>query len=199
MVAVCAVSDSYQGTTATAPNNTPGGQPDLANVVGWARLQGNTAGLTWTWYSSPGGVPQLIDGDIILSPTLVTTNGQMDRVAVHEWGHLIGISHSNMEQTVMSGPPYSSYVNLTTLTDDDVRGCRCLYGHAAGQSSGLLCSLPRALAFGNVAAGASSAPTSVTLANEGNASLTVQTPTFSSGGFVASGCAGTTIAPDRRA
>jgi hypothetical protein len=106
--AVCAVSQSYQGTTATAPNNTPGDQPDQSNVVGWAPLQGNTAGLTWTWYSSPGGTPRLIDGDIILSPTLVTGNGQMDRVAVHEWGHLIGLAHSNMNQTAMSGPPYSA-------------------------------------------------------------------------------------------
>jgi hypothetical protein len=35
--AVCAISHSYQGSTATAPDNRPGGQPDLANVVGWAR------------------------------------------------------------------------------------------------------------------------------------------------------------------
>ncbi|HEY8242708.1 MAG TPA: choice-of-anchor D domain-containing protein [Casimicrobiaceae bacterium] len=192
--AVCAVSHSYQGTTATAPNNTPGGQPDLANVVGWAPLQGSTAGVTWTWYSTPGGVPRLIDGDIILSPTLVTANGPMDRVAVHEWGHLIGLAHSNMNQAVLSGPPYSSYNNLTTLTDDDVRGCRCLYGPAAGQSAGLLCSLPRELAFGNVPAGASSAPTNVTLTNGGNASLTLQAASFTSSGFNATGCAaGTTL------
>jgi hypothetical protein len=159
--AVCAISHSYQGSTATAPDNRPGGQPDLANVVGWGALQGSTAGLTWTWYSSPGGVPQLIDGDIILSPAQVTSNAQMDRVAMHEWGHLIGLAHSNMNQTAMSGPPYSSYNNIVVPTDDDVRGCRCLYGPAAGQSAGLLCSLPRTLAFGNVAAGASSAPTTV--------------------------------------
>jgi len=193
--AVCAVSQSYQGTTATAPNNTPGDQPDQSNVVGWAPLQGNTAGLTWTWYSSPGGTPRLIDGDIILSPTLVTGNGQMDRVAVHEWGHLIGLAHSNMNQTAMSGPPYSVYNNLTLPTDDDVRGCRCLYGPAAGQSAGLLCQLPRELAFGTVPSGATSGPTNVTLTNDGNAAMTVQAPTFSAGGFNASGCAGTTIAP----
>jgi hypothetical protein len=194
--AVCAISHSYQGTTATAPNETPGGQPDLANVVGWAALQGSTAGLTWTWYSSPGGVSRLVDGDIILSPAQVTSNAQMDRVAMHEWGHLIGLAHSNMNQTAMSGPPYSSYNNIVTPTVDDVRGCRCLYGPAAGQSSGLLCSLPRALSFGNVPAGASSGPTAVTLANEGNASITLQAQAFTSGGFVATGCdAGTVIAP----
>ena len=194
--AVCAVSHSYQGTTTAAPNNTPGGQPDLANVVGWAPLQGNTAGVTWTWYSAPGGAPRLIDGDIILSPTLVTTNGQMDRVAVHEWGHLVGLAHSDMNQAAMSGPPYSSYNNLTALAEDDVRGCRCLYGPAAGQSAGLLCSLPRELAFGDVPVGATSGATNVTVTNSGNAPLALQASSMSSGGFNASGCAaGTTLAP----
>jgi len=196
--AVCAVSHSYQGTTTATPNNTPGGQPDYANVVGWAPLQGNTAGTTWTWYSAPGGVPQLIDGDIILSPTLVTTTGQMDRVAVHEWGHLVGLAHSNMDQTAMSGPPYSSYNNLTTLTNDDVRGCRCLYGPAAGQSAGLFCTLPRELAFGNAPVGATTGTSPVTLTNHGNASLTLQASSITPGGFNASGCAaGTTLAPSQ--
>jgi hypothetical protein len=141
-------------------------------------------------------VSRLVDGDIILSPAQVTSNLQMDRVAMHEWGHLLGLAHSNMNQTAMSGPPYSTYSNLAVPVDDDVRGCRCLYGPAAGQSAGLLCSLPRALAFGKVPAGATSTPTTVTLANEGNAPMTLQATTFSSGGFLASGCsAGTVIAP----
>ncbi|MEO8485350.1 MAG: choice-of-anchor D domain-containing protein [Betaproteobacteria bacterium] len=192
---VCGVATSYQGTTTTAPNDTPGNQPDLQNVVGWAPLQGSTAGITWTWYQSQGGMPSLIDGDIILSPSLVTTNGSMDRVAVHEWGHLLGLAHSGMNGAVMSGPQYSSYNNLAALTDDDVRGCRCLYGAAAGQSAGLLCTLPREVAFGSVPAG-SSAPRSLTLQNNGDASLTLQAMSFTSGAFGASGCAaGTVLAP----
>lgn len=151
------------------PQQPARGQPDLANVIGWAPLQGSTAGVTGVWYQTQGGVPRLIDGDIILSPTLVTTNGQLDRVAAHEWGHLIGRAHSNMNGAVMSGPSYSTYNSLAAITDDDVRGCRCPYGAAAGQSAGYLCTLPRELAVGTVPTGATSAPKSLTLTNDGNA------------------------------
>ena len=91
--AVCGVSYSYLGTTATAPDTRINDQPDGQNVVGWGALSGSTAGLTWSWYGVQGGVPRLIDGDIILSPTLVTTATQLDRVSVHEWGHQIGLAH----------------------------------------------------------------------------------------------------------
>jgi len=194
--AVCGVTYAYQGTTATAPDTRVNGQPDLQNVVGWGPLSGSTAGLTWSWYGTQGGVPRLVDGDIILSQTLVTTAVQLDRVAVHEWGHQIGLAHSNMNATVMSGPDYSTYNSLAGLTDDDVRGCRCLYGTPAAQSAGYLCTLPRELAFGSVAAGGTSIPQALTLANEGNASITLQAASFSSPGFAASGCgAGTVLGP----
>jgi hypothetical protein len=194
--AVCGVSYSYLGTTATAPDTRINDQPDGQNVVGWGALSGSTAGLTWSWYGVQGGVPRLIDGDIILSPTLVTTAQQLDRVAVHEWGHQIGLAHSNMDSTVMSGPDYSLYNILAALTDDDVRGCRCLYGSASGQSAGYLCTLPRAVEFGSIAPGATSAPQVLTLANDGNASITLQAVSLSSSGFAASGCAaGTVLGP----
>ena len=194
--AVCGVSYSYQGTTATAPDTRVNGQPDYQNVVGWGALTGSTAGLTWSWYGTQGGVPRLVDGDIILSPTLVTSAVQLDRVAVHEWGHQLGLAHSNMNATVMSGPTYSTYNSLVALTDDDMRGCRCLYGTAQGQSAGYLCTLPRELAFGSVVAGATSAPQALTLANEGNAPITLAAATFSAPGYAASGCAaGTVLGP----
>jgi len=194
--AVCGVSFTYQGTTTVAPDTRTNGQPDSQNVVGWGALTGSTAGLTWLWYGTQNGVPRLVDGDIILSPTLVTSNPQLDRVAVHEWGHQLGLAHSNMNGTVMSGPDYSTYNGLVALTDDDVRGCRCLYGPAAGQSAGYLCTLPRALAFGSLVVGATSAPQTVTLTNEGNAAITLDAASFSAAGFAASGCAaGTVLGP----
>jgi len=194
--AACGVSFAYQGTTTVAPDTRLNGQPDLQNVVGWGALSGSTAGLTWSWYGTQNGVPRLVDGDIILSPTLVTSSPQLDRVAVHEWGHQLGLAHSNMNSTVMSGPDYSNYNSLVALTDDDVRGCRCLYGPASGQSAGYLCTLPRALAFGSLVVGATSAPQQVTLTNEGNAAITLQAATFSATGFAASGCAaGTVLGP----
>lgn len=117
----------------------------------------------------------------------------MHRVAVHEWGHQIGVGHSDQNGAVMSGPDYSNYNNLVTLTDDDKRGCRCLYGPAPGQSAGYLCSLPREINFGNVPAGSLSAPNALTLTNQGNAAITLGAAGVTSGGFALSGCAAGTV------
>ena len=58
----------------------------------------------------------------------------------------------------MSGPPTSSYNGGTSLQTDDRRGCRCLYGPAAGQPEGYSCSLPEKLELGGASVGDASLP-----------------------------------------
>ncbi|MDH4181367.1 MAG: hypothetical protein OEV46_05100, partial [Betaproteobacteria bacterium] len=69
--AVCAFTHVYEGVTATPPNRRLNEQPDFENVVGWETLEGRTAGVTYSWYTPGGGVRDLVDSDVILSPTLV--------------------------------------------------------------------------------------------------------------------------------
>ncbi len=67
----------------------------------------------------------------------LASGATMDRVATHEWGHALGLGHSNLDGQVMSGTPDSQYNSLTDLQPDDIRGCRCLYGMPAGAKAGI--------------------------------------------------------------
>lgn len=198
----CNVQYRYDGLTSTPPNNrvqSPiyGEQPDYENVVGWAAPEGNVAGLTYAWYSQPGGgVRALVDSDIVLSTRFLLDAQSMDRTASHEFGHAIGLAHSNIDDALMSGPPDSDYNGLILPALDDVRGCRCLYGPAPGQAAAYICTLPRAVDFGQVSAGDTGTRT-IPLRNDGNTILTLGDRQSSSPVFrLSSGCpSGTALAP----
>ncbi len=49
-------------------------RPDYENVVGWGALSGQTTGLTYTWYTPGADLLDLVDADVILSPTMVTND-----------------------------------------------------------------------------------------------------------------------------
>ena len=66
----------------------------------------NTA---WTWDSYRGGLRSAID---------------IQRVALHELGHLIGMAHSSVSGAIM----YPSVNNSYLLTGDDIAGIQSLYG-----------------------------------------------------------------------
>ena len=136
--AVCGVQFSYLGTTTVAPDTEVDGKPDLQNVIGWAHLGSGILGNTSAFYNRAGGAPYaLVDTDIALSIDLVGSGATMDRVATHEWGHMLGLGHSNLDGQVMSGTPDSQYNSLTDLQPDDIRGCRCLYGMPGRRKAGL--------------------------------------------------------------
>ena len=144
------------------------------NVVGWQSLNIGNSGFEYSWYQSSGVTERtLVDSDIALDPLYVTSSAQLTRVATHEWGHVIGLAHSNVEGALMSGPPDTAYSNLADLTPDDVNGCRCLYGTPDGLQAGYVCSLPDVIDFGTLSVGTSSSQSDVTVTNSGNATLTV--------------------------
>ena len=134
----CGISHVYEGLTATPPDRQLGGQPDGENVVGWAELDAGTAGRTHAWYAGTPAGRAIVDADIVLSPTYVASRMSIERTAKHEWGHALGLGHSDRAGMLMSGPPATSYNSTTALSWDDVRGCRCLYGPAAGTQAGEL-------------------------------------------------------------
>ena len=173
---VCGVTYVYDGETTIAPNTRTqhpllGEQPDEINVVGWDVLEGSASGVAWVWYDDQAN--RLQDSDIILSVDLVQSQVTMQRTARHEWGHALGLAHSDIGGVLMSGPPDTPYSFFNSQRPDDVRGCRWLYGAAATNPAGFSCSLPREIDFGAVPVSGASAPRSVTLANNGNAPLTL--------------------------
>jgi hypothetical protein len=207
--AVCGVQIEYGGETDAVPRTLAEG-PGGISVVGWGKpdmtgIEGNATGATgatYVWYQSyDPNVLTLVESDMMLDPTYVTTFDQMTRTVSHEWGHAIGLAHSNVDGALMSGPPDSMYTNGADLTADDIHGCRCRYGPPAGQGAGNLCSLPDVINFGTIPVGSTSSESQVTVTNSGNAALVMSDIQADSGEFPeflvgTNGCpAGYSLAP----
>ena len=172
--AVCGVSIVYDGPTAVIPGALPGGAPDRLNVIGWRPPQGGEQAATSLFSDvMPNGEHDLVDADIQINPAFAATPELVTSLMTHEWGHAIGLGHSPVANTLMSGPPETAYSNLSDLTPDDVQGCRCLYGLPPTTQEGYICSLPPKIDFGTVTVGNRSATQQVNVINDGNAPLTI--------------------------
>ncbi len=202
--AVCGIRFVYDGETLATPTQPGDTKPDYVNVVGWRGLDPTTIGLTYSWNGSPPSADTLVDADVIFDPAKFSapppsSNQQMDRTATHEWGHAIGIGHSNLSGALMSGLPDSPYSYVTDPQPDDIRACRCLYGAAAGQTAAYACSLPTLVDFGIQTVGQMSAAKSVDVVNDASATLplTVGGTSTTSPEFLVSGgtCGAAPLAP----
>jgi len=197
--AVCGVQIAYDGETTAVPKTLAAGAPDGVSVIGWQKPDMGISGATYAWYETNGSSGlTLVDADMMLDPAYVTTTAQLTSTVSHEWGHAIGLAHSNLERTLMSGPPDSSYTNYTTLAPDDVHGCRCLYGPPAGQSAANVCSLPEIVDFGTLTVGVASSENPITVTNSGNAALVISGIRTGTGDFLVgtNGCTpGAALAP----
>lgn len=198
----CGIAYQYDGETTTAPNTTfndpnYGPQPDGASVVGWGTLSDPALGAwTYAWYAQDGNDRIIFDSDTTLSVTSIASLADLDRLMTHEWGHALGLDHSNTEAAIMAGPPSTHYNALVTPQPDDVRGCRCLYGLPAGMTSPYVCSLPPKVDFGNATVGQPSPAQMVTFTNSGNAPLSIATSTSTDTQFThVAGCMPGTVVP----
>ena len=189
--AVCGIRFVYDGPTTIAPYNGTDPKPDNVNVIGWRELTPGTLGLTYTWNGSDSNADVLVDADVLFTPSRFSApppsaNDQMVRTAAHEWGHAIGIGHSNLPGALMSGLPDSPYSYLADPQPDDIRACRCLYGAAPGQLAAYACSLPAIVDFGVQSVGQTSASKRFDFVNDlsASASLTVGSTGVDSSEFV---------------
>ncbi|GFP96152.1 metalloendoproteinase 1 [Phtheirospermum japonicum] len=67
----------------------------------------------------------LVDGDVLNSPGVSAVD--LESVAVHEIGHLLGLGHSSVEEAIMY-PTISSGTRKVELASDDIMGIQELYG-----------------------------------------------------------------------
>ena len=68
----------------------------------------------------------VIDANLINSPSRVSAV-DLESVAVHEIGHLLGLGHSSVEESIMY-PTISAGQRKVELANDDVEGIHVLYG-----------------------------------------------------------------------
>jgi len=133
-------TQTYDGTTSTAPNLTASpttitcNANDGKNVVGWAtNLASNVLGATCTWRSGDVAVETdakynsdraWFAGDAV--PSGCSTKFSLRAVASHEFGHAFGLGHSGCAQTMAPAiPPCESH--RRKLGRGDVLGLRALY------------------------------------------------------------------------
>lgn len=83
-------------------------------------------------FSPPNGMLHLdgdedwvMEGDVTVSS--VRTAVDLETVAVHEIGHVLGLGHSSVEESIMF-PTITSRMRKVDLAADDVQGIQLLYG-----------------------------------------------------------------------
>lgn len=80
----------------------------------------------------PPSIPSGIAGDAHFDDAESFTTGKrkgvnLDWVALHEFGHSLGLDHSTVRESVMY-PWYKGFLEDIKLTSDDINGIRALYG-----------------------------------------------------------------------
>jgi hypothetical protein len=102
------------------------GSSTLALTTNWYRVstgRRNEADVifnnAFSWNSYRGALRQRPDG---------ATLADLHRVALHEFGHVLGLNHPNEYGQSVAAIMNSSVSNLDTLQSDDVTGATALYG-----------------------------------------------------------------------
>jgi len=118
---------STEGTGACGGGGTNG-----ENTVGWGAQSGSVLAVTCSWFSNNGNPKPAVEFDMEFDPDWNWTTGnspQIDvqSVALHEFGHALGLNHSATSAAVMFAS-YSSGSLKRTPHADDIAGLEALYG-----------------------------------------------------------------------
>jgi hypothetical protein len=122
------------GIDARAPDDRrlPPYQRDGLVRVSWENLGGSAgqAGPTGAFFSSDLGYFPYDDGSVELNrvPGVIASDFDLVGVLVHELGHLLGLGHSDVPDSIMYANPYN---HLRYPRADDIRAVQVLYGPPA--------------------------------------------------------------------
>jgi hypothetical protein len=122
----------YKGITDNNINST---NDKIITVGFWSesafiREFDNIPGYTRIWWS---GDKEIYEGYIVLNAgndggsNEPTTLNDLEGLITHEIGHLLGIDHSDVEESIMYSNPYHSYNYQRTLRQDDIEIANLLY------------------------------------------------------------------------
>lgn len=132
---MCNLSFTYQGTTTATPNvRSTASTVDRISVFGWGQLTNEMAqygAYTMWWYANRA----IYDADVVINTIYRWTAQDVESIMTHELGHVIGLSHSNVQASVMYASPYNSYAYQRTLRGDDASACAALYGASTNAPS----------------------------------------------------------------
>lgn len=124
------------GTDRNAPDDSAlnTNQQDGFVRIFWAQTNGfaGLAGPDFGSYSQDRGYFPYFDGSVKLNQDAASwdSDAELVNTLVHEFGHLIGLGHSENPLSIMYANPYN---NLNYPRQDDIRAVQALYG--AGTST----------------------------------------------------------------
>ncbi|MBK7124960.1 MAG: matrixin family metalloprotease [Dehalococcoidia bacterium] len=134
------VSLSGGGASGAGTGACGGGGTDGTNTVGWSAQGGSVLAVTCTWFSSTGSpFKPAVEFDMQIDPEWNWTTGNpiqvdLQSVALHEFGHALGLNHSAQSEAVMY-PSYTNGTNKRTPQADDVAGLQAIYGVTGGPTN----------------------------------------------------------------
>lgn len=150
----CCLSSSQQDSQITSGINAwsiagkggtttrSGARNDGQNVVSWGKLGGTTLGVT-NYISTDTSQSQVCSGNLIYRFTEVDvrfnnaynwqtsstcTNGfDLAGVSTHEFGHAVGLGHTNVQGATMYPSVASCDFSMSSLANDDKAGYNAIY------------------------------------------------------------------------
>lgn len=128
---VCKITFNYLGTTTKAATSST---KDNTSVIGWGNADGAT-GITYSYMSGSSYPLAITEADVNFSSSQVRDTKTLTGVANHEVGHMLGLAHSDVSESIMYANPYHSIQYLLMLRPDDVAGCVDLYGAASVETA----------------------------------------------------------------
>jgi hypothetical protein len=125
---VCGIKFTYMGeSTAKFVAN----KKDGFNVITWGNADG-ASGVTYSYWSTARNSKQMLlsEADIDMSVSQVRDATTYEAIMNHELGHMVGLNHSDVSESIMFANPYKTVQYMLTLRNDDITGCQGLYGAA---------------------------------------------------------------------
>lgn len=108
---------------------------DGVNTVGWAPQSGSILAVTCSWYQqSTGNLAVAVESDMQIDPdwnwTMTTSSVGIDlqSVITHEFGHMLGLGHTNVCPGSVMCPTYAAGTLMRIPQLDDANGVISIYG-----------------------------------------------------------------------